>query len=58
MLIDVIIKKPFGGLSEGMFTQLREHEFEKLSKDGFVAKIDATKADKKESTTESKGTKK
>lgn len=60
MLIDVIVLKSFGGLSEGQFTQLREFEFDKLAKDGFCEKIGTAKtAPKNESIIESKkGTKK
>ena len=40
-MIDVIILKPFAGLSEGQFTQLRESEFEQLHANGYVKKLDA-----------------
>lgn len=40
-MIDVIVLKPFAGLSEGQFTQLRESEFEQLHANGYVKKEDA-----------------
>lgn len=54
MLVDVIVLKPFAGLSENSMTQLREHEFVELEKQGYVQKLDEKKAEKKESIIDTK----